>query len=154
LLPVYVGDDQVEPGTAERFDAAGFIDHVNREFRRGDAADADLRHAAGGGVERADIDGVGRPAAKRHGAEGAGCEQAARLYEKFAAAAPLRRGLIWRSPTAGGILACFVHAFSPFFGGGKKLHPPITAALSLFFPMVTVFKIVYNTVCNLLARDA
>ena len=86
-----VGEDQIELGAAERLDAAGVVDHLDRELGGGDAADADLRHASGGRVERADIDGIGRPAAQRHRAEGAGGEYTAGLLKKFAAVLPLRQ---------------------------------------------------------------
>ena len=62
-VALHVGSDEVELGAAERLDAAGLIDHLDRQLGGSDAADADLRHAAGGRIESADIDGVGGPAA-------------------------------------------------------------------------------------------
>ena len=111
----YVGNDQVELGAAERLDAAGIVDHLDRELGGGDAADADLRHAAGGRIKRADIDGIGGPAAQRHRAERAGGEHAAGLDEKFAAALPLRQGLV-RSALLTEFLRCFLHAILPLCG--------------------------------------
>ena len=64
-VALHVGDDQVQLGAAERFDAAGVVDHLDRELGRIDAAQADLREAAGDRVKSADIDRVGRPAAER-----------------------------------------------------------------------------------------
>jgi hypothetical protein len=69
-----VGNDQVEFGAAERLDAAAVVDHVNGELGGGDAANPDLRHAAGGRIKRADIDGLGSPAAQWHRAERTGGE--------------------------------------------------------------------------------
>jgi hypothetical protein len=87
---VTVGEDEIELRAAERFDAAGVVDHLDRELGGGDAAHADLRHASGGRVKRADIDRIGRPAAHRHRAERARGEYAACLQQKFAAALPFR----------------------------------------------------------------
>src|SRR6185312_11447433 len=72
----------VELGAAERLDAAGLVDHLDCQFRRGDAADADLGHAAGSRIERAAIDGIGGPAAQRHSAE---CARRERGLQEFAA---------------------------------------------------------------------
>ena len=113
-VALHVGDDQIEFCPAERLDAAGLVDHVDREFCRGDAADADLGHAAGGRVECADIDGIGGPAAQRHRAEGAGRDRAAGLQQEFAAALPLRqdlRGGVFA--VQDGCLAIFFHIVSP-----------------------------------------
>ena len=88
-IALHVRNDEIELGAAERLDAAGLVDHLDCELGGRDAADADLRHAAGGRVKRANIDGIGGPAAQRHGAECAGREDATGLQEKFAAALPL-----------------------------------------------------------------
>ena len=91
---------------------ARVVDHLNRELGGSDATHADLRHASGGRVKRADIDRIGRPAAQRHGAECAGGQDPAGLDEKFAAALALCQCL--RISTSNdGILAIFLHAVSP-----------------------------------------
>jgi hypothetical protein len=88
-VALHVGQDQIELGAAERFDAAGLVDHLDRELGGGHAADADLSHASGGRVKRTDIDRIGRPAAQRHRAKCTGGEYTTRLDEKFAAALAL-----------------------------------------------------------------
>src|SRR6185312_4690568 len=105
---------QIELGAAERFDAAGFVDHLDRELGRGDAADADLRHTAGGWIQRADVDGIGSPAAQGHRAEGAGDDRTRCLEEKFTAAWPPRQQWIGVALVAkDGLPAIFFHIDSP-----------------------------------------
>jgi len=89
-VALHVGENEVELGAAERFDASALVDHLDREFGRGDAADADLCHASGGRVQSADIDWLGGPAAQRHCAERTRGEDATRPQQKLAAALPLR----------------------------------------------------------------
>src|SRR5262249_27569570 len=110
----------IELRAAERFDAAGLVDHVNRKLGGGDAADADLGHAAGGGIERADIDGVGGPAAERDCAERAGRQGAAGSFQEFAAAPSLRQrvtisalAIIAFPVIEDGLLAMVGHAVPP-----------------------------------------
>jgi len=63
---------------------AGVVDHLDRRaWPAATPAHADLRHASGGRVKRADIDRIGRPAAHRHRAERACGEYAARLQEEI-----------------------------------------------------------------------
>ncbi len=112
-VALHIREDQIELGAAERFDAAGFVDHLDGEFRGGDAADADLRHASGSRVERADIDGIGGPAAQRNGAEGAGGEYATRLDKKLTAALPLGEGMTPVRIINDRRLTIFFHVASP-----------------------------------------
>jgi hypothetical protein len=113
-VALHIRDDEIELGAAERLDAAGLVDHFDREFCRGDAAHPDLRHAPGGRIERADIDRVGGPAAQRHCAECAGGEQPAALDQEFAAALPLRQNGICAGGVCDRSSTIFFHVvFSP-----------------------------------------
>src|SRR5258708_36483237 len=76
-VALHVGDDQVELCAAERLDAAGVIYHLDRELRGDDASLADLGHAAGGGIEPADVDRIRGPASQHIGAEGSSGDRAA-----------------------------------------------------------------------------
>jgi hypothetical protein len=116
-IALQIGDDEVELRAAERFDAASLIDHLDRKLCRGDAADADLRHAPGGGIERTDIDGISSVTTERHRAEGPGSQCAARLDEEFAAAVLLgEEGLRRALAIEDGFVALSSHAVSSLFG--------------------------------------
>ena len=64
-IALHVGDDQVQLGAAQGLDAAGIVDHLDRELGGVDAALADLREAAGDRVESPDIHGLRRPGRAR-----------------------------------------------------------------------------------------
>src|SRR5207248_11761061 len=111
---LHVGDEEIELGAAERLDAARVVDHLGGQFGGGNAADADLRHAPGGRIERADIDGVRRPAAQGYRAKRARRERAACLHQELAAALPLRQNAVGAySDVNNGLLAISCHAVSP-----------------------------------------
>src|SRR5262249_49526388 len=116
-VTLHVGDHEVELGAAERFDAAGFVDHLDRELCGSDAADADLCHAAGGRIKCADIDGIGSPAAERDCAECTCCECRTGLLQEFAAALPLRQSFVCNKPVPGRFRRAILgHAVSPDCG--------------------------------------
>jgi hypothetical protein len=88
---LHVGDDQVELGAAQRFDAAGVVDHLHGEFRCIDTALADLREAAGDRVKSADIDRVRRrSSADAKGGDRAGGERTGGFDQEISAAKPSR----------------------------------------------------------------
>src|SRR6202030_2418501 len=91
-VALHIRDDQVELGAAERFDAAGIVDHLHRELGGIDAALADLGHASGDRVKAADVDGFCCPRAQRKRGKCRGSKRAARgLGEKVSAALSLLR---------------------------------------------------------------
>jgi len=91
-VALHIRDDQVELGAAERFYAAGIVDHLHRKLGGIDTALADLGHASGDGVKAADVDGLRRPQAQRKRGECRRGERTARgLDEEVSAALPLLR---------------------------------------------------------------
>ena len=56
-VALHVRDDEVKLGTAERFDTAGIVDHLDRELGRCNATHTDLRHASSRRIKRADVYG-------------------------------------------------------------------------------------------------
>jgi len=130
--------------------AASLIDHLDRKLCRGDAADADLRHAAGCGIERTDIDGISSVTTERHRAEGPGSQCAARLDEEFAAAVLLgEEGASVRSRDRGRICGVvFSCRFLPVRicrRGLRPNRPPLQRS-------VTPLEIVYNIVSNIIIQ--
>ena len=112
-VALHVGNDEVELGAAERLDSAGVIDHLDRQLRGGDAADPDLRHAAGTWIKRADVDRIGCPAAQRHGAERARRQYTSGLLKKFAPALPARKSPVRCRVINDGILPMLFHMLPP-----------------------------------------
>ena len=86
-VALHVGDDQIELGAAERLDAAGLVDHLDRELGGIDAALSDLRHASGDRIKRPDVHGIRRPASERDCAERGGGNCAARGLDEEVSAA-------------------------------------------------------------------
>src|SRR5262249_15931901 len=90
--------DQIELGAAQGFNAASIIDHLHRQFRRVDAALADLRKTAGDWVKSTDVYGVGgRRGATVKCANRALGERARGLNKKVAPAKSLRIKIIFGS---------------------------------------------------------